>query len=430
MRNLTIVENNKRKKYRQLFITLLVATIGFLAIFIMLCVMSAGLNYSNVKQVDGILQTVEEQEESLSFTINNDQYTMNSIVLGQVDSQQILGLQGQEVVIYLLDDEVIGIESEVYSLSGEEGFGLIKDNYNISMIIIGVLTGVLLIGTIVFLIKYLTAKKMVAINVFKLLGNRMVAISQERKHYLKFAMIPLIIALVLLIPMVIYSEPVGTLFYVFLGLFLAFILCGIILTAVFMPIIKKKEIEQTNSYFDFKDNKHEYNSYVLDEGNQLVLKLQEDGLLYKSEFEADFIIETFKNDEAFSGQDVLKLRGELLKEINSNSKTEGESYLEENQLINYDELNLSTKVVFRPANEPMKIYISSNLKLTQLPTLNNDIFIELNEDLYYFIQKYNIKVDGLDTCLHMRKEYMEKYCNGKTKFVEVDATGEHELFKK
>ena len=50
MRNVTVIENRKRKKFRQLFITLAVASIGFLAIFIMVSVMYTGFAYNNVTQ--------------------------------------------------------------------------------------------------------------------------------------------------------------------------------------------------------------------------------------------------------------------------------------------------------------------------------------------------------------------------------------------
>lgn len=430
MRNVTVIANNKRKKYRQLFITLLVSTIGFLAIFIMVCVLSANLNFQDVSQVQGTVQEVSEQEDSYAFSINDSEYTLNSVVAGKIDGQQIISLQGQDVSLYILDNKVIGFVSDGYSLSGEEGFQILQDNYNISMITIGVLTAVLLLGTIISLILFLREKKEVRGDVFKLINERQLPIPQVRRQYLKYAVMPILLALVFLIPMAIYSEPIGTMFYVFLGIFTACLLSGIILSAIFMPYIKKREIELFDKALAFEDEKEEYNPYVMDMGNYLPFKLQENGLMYKSEFEADYLIETFKNEEAFKGEDLIQLRGEILKEINQQPHQEGESLLDEGSIIKYDELNLSTKVVFRSANEPIKIFVCSNLDDAQYPTLNNDLYLELDENLYYYIKKYNIAVNGLEKCLKNRKQYMEMYCKGKIKYFDITDEDEIELFTK
>ena len=420
MRNVTVIENHKRKKFRQLFITLAVATIGFLAIFIMVCVLSANLNYNNVTEVQGESIEIVSQEESYIFKVGEDEYNLNSVVAGKVDDEQILLLQGENVTLYVMDNEVIGFDSGIYSLSGEEGFQLIQDNYKVSMIIIGVLTGVLLIGTIFSLVKFLIEKKMVRGDVFKIINTRPIPLSAVRKQYIKFAIVPLIMALVFLIPMVIYSEPIGTLFYVFLGVFLACCVSGVVVMLIILPFIRKREIEEFDKALDFViDESKEHNPYVMDVGNYLSFKIQEDGLLYHQEFEADFIIETFKNEGTLEGQDIIQLKSELLKEIKSHNKDEDDSKLEEGTLIKFEELNLITKVVFRPGNEPMKIFVCSSLKDEQFPSLKNDLYLELDEDLYYYIKKYNIKVLGLERCLAKRREYMEKFSKGKIKYFDI-----------
>ena len=199
MRNVTVIENRKRKNFRQLFITLAVASIGFLAIFIMVSVMYTGFDYNNVTQIEGIASEVTSQEESYTFLMDDgESYSLNSIVAGKVDAEEISTLQEQNITLYIMDDEVIGFESDSYTLAGEEGFRLIKDNYKVSMIIIGVLAGLLLLGTIASLIKFLTEKKMVRGDVFKLINTRQLAMSQVRKQYIKFAMMPLILALIFL----------------------------------------------------------------------------------------------------------------------------------------------------------------------------------------------------------------------------------------
>lgn len=174
------------------------------------------------------------------------------------------------------------------------------------------------------------------------------------------------------------------------------------------------------------DNREESkrNQYVFDVGNNLPFKLEEKGLLFKSEFEADFIINTLTQDEEFSGEDLAKVRLDLIKEMNEHPR---EMPLEEGALLEYSSLNLVTRAVFRNSNEPIKLYICSRLG-ESLPNLSNDIFLEFDHDLYYFLKKYDVKVDGLDRCIEKRSEYMEKYCKGKIRFLEVTDSGEQELF--
>ena len=129
-------------------------------------------------------------------------------------------------------------------------------------------------------------------------------------------------------------------------------------------------------------------------------------------------------DEEFSGEDLAKVRLDLIKEMNEHPK---EMPLEEGALLEYSSLNLVTRAVFRSSNEPIKLYICSRLG-ESLPNLSNDIFLEFDHDLYYFLKKYDVKVDGLDRCIEKRSEYMEKYCKGKIRFLEVTDNGEQELF--
>ena len=94
MRNVTVIENRKRKNFRQLFITLAVASIGFLAIFIMVSVMYTGFDYNNVTQIEGIASEVTSQEESYTFLMDDgESYSLNSIVAGKVDAEEISTLQ-------------------------------------------------------------------------------------------------------------------------------------------------------------------------------------------------------------------------------------------------------------------------------------------------------------------------------------------------
>lgn len=432
MRNVTVIENHKRKNFRQLFITLAVATLGFLAIFIMVSVISNNLNYKNVTEVQGIISEVVNQEDSYNFIMDNsDEYILNSIVSGKVDDEKISLLQGQNATIYIMNNEIIGFTSDVYTIDGQEGFQIIKDNYRISMIIIGVLAGVLLLSTIFAMVKFLLEKKLIRGDIFKLINNRQVAISQIRKQYFKFAIIPFILMIICLIPMVIYSNPIGVLFYVFLGIFWLCFISGFVLSLILLPFIKKREIDAFDNALDFNkimDIDKEHNPYIMDVGNYLTFKIQEDGLLYRSEFEADFIIETFKNDGVFEGQDIIQVRSDLLKEIKSQPRDESGSMLVENCKIKFSELNLTTKVVFRSANEPIKIFVCSKFNENQYPSLKNDLYFEFDEDLYFYIKKYSIKVEGLEKCLKNRKEYMDKYCKGKIRYVDITENSEIELF--
>ena len=55
-------------------------------------------------------------------------------------------------------------------------------------------------------------------------------------------------------------------------------------------------------------------------------------------------------------------------------------------------------------------------------------FDDIPEKIKKIGLKYDVKVDGLDRCIEKRSEYMEKYCKGKIRFLEVTDNGEQELF--
>lgn len=428
MKNIQAVENSKRRFYRQLFVTLTVAVVGFLAILILVCALSAGVKQEKVVQVSGQVVEVTEREDSFAILLDQErEYNVNAIVAGELDGEQLLALQGENLTLYILSDEVIGFSGAGYGFSEADGLKLIKDNYQISAIIIGVLFGVLLAFDIFALVKFLTSKKMVRADTFKLINTRFIPVSIIRKQYLKYPIPLLLMALVFLVPMIMFSDPIGVAFWVFFGIFLLCLVSGVVLCALLLPIIKKKEIEAFTRGLDMSlDNREESkrNQYVFDVGNNLPFKLEEKGLLFRSEFEADFIINTLTQDEEFSGEDLAKVRLDLIKEMNEHPK---EMPLEEGALLEYSSLNLVTRAVFRNSNEPIKLYICSRLG-ESLPNLSNDIFLEFDHDLYYFLKKYDVKVDGLDRCIEKRSEYMEKYCKGKIRFLEVTDNGEQELF--
>lgn len=76
MKNIQAVKNSKRRFYRQLFVTLTVAVVGFLAILILVCVLSAGVKQEKVVQVSGQVVEVTERKRALPSFLTKSESIM------------------------------------------------------------------------------------------------------------------------------------------------------------------------------------------------------------------------------------------------------------------------------------------------------------------------------------------------------------------
>lgn len=457
MRNVVAVPNQKRHGHKILAILLGVMFVLMIAVFVIFSVNTLSLNAEDVQEVNGTITDVQRRQSAYIITMDGEEYRLLPVVAGEADENLIQAIIGQSAILYIYPQgeagDILGFSTAIYSIEKEQGVKLVKDNAIIGCWIFGVITLIILAFEIVYLVKFLKEKDIVRGDVFKLMNTRQLMISQPRQHFLRLSMLPLIFALVFMVPMCIYIETESVLFFVFLGLFLGCFLATIVLAFSLLPIIRKKEIEMTDKALATLSSEENFNAehsnIVMDVGNFLAYSVEEDGLRYREENEVDFIINTIKNDLP-EGEDIEEYRAMIREDIRESKNSPPEqnkkgrkkvevnyaegSALVEETFLPYDKLKLTTKVCFRHANELMDVFICSNLKEEQFPTLKNDIFLELTYDLYYYLKKYNIKVEGLDYCLENRKALMEKYCKcftgGKEfAYVEFSDDGERQLFK-
>ena len=457
MRNVVAVPNQKRHGHKILAILLGVMFVLMIAVFVIFSVNTLSLNAEDVQEVNGTITDVQRRQSVYIITMDGEEYRLLPVVAGEADENLLQAIIGQSATLYIYpqgeDGDILGFSTTIYSIEKEQGVKLVKDNAIIGCSVFGIITIILLAFEIVYLVKFLKEKEIIRGDVFKLMNTRQLMMSQPRQHFLRLLMLPLIFALVFMVPMCIYIGTESVLFFVFLGLFLSCFLGCLILMFSLLPAIRKKEIEMTDKALATLSSEENFNAehsnIVMDVGNFLAYSVEEDGLRYREENEVDFIINTIKNDLP-EGEDIEEYRAMIREDIRESKNSPPEqnkkerkkaevnyaegSTLVEETLLPYDQLKLTTKVCFRHANELMDIFICSKLKEEQFPTLRNDIFLELTYDLYYYIKKYNIKVEGLDYCLENRKALMEKYCKcftgGKEfAYVEFSDVGEKQLFK-
>ena len=452
MRNVLLVPNLKRRGYKQGLIASVVVLAIFLVFFVFVMLNYFDNNIENVRELSGTVTSVRQnQDDEYLITLEGGrEYRLVGVVSSHVEESDIQNIVGQDAVLYLYyftsDYDVIGFSTSVYSVDKETGYSYVLNNDRPGCIVVGVITGIMLLVLIAEIILFAKSKKQVRGDVFKLMNENtkgIVTTSPFRKKMMQFMCIPLVLALFLLIPLFTYIEINLTVTFVCLGVFLACVIGLIIALIIMLPNIQKREFELYSGLLDGLENlpEKEYSDIVMDVGNMFSFKLTEEGLLYNKINEVDFIINNLYQD--LPNEDKEAIRAELMSELqelppDGRNKhgidyTEG-SELEDGALLKYDELNLDTKVCFRTMNLPIAIFITSNLSEEQFPSMRNDIFLELSEDLYYYLKKFNIHVSGLEKVLKNKMEYMKKYCGSVYKgdrntYVEITDDGEKVLFE-
>ncbi len=452
MRNVLLVPNYKRKNHMQALAIVGVLFVLLVILFIFVMLNFFGNDISYVSEVRGMVEKVEQNDDDryLITLEQGDEYCLDLSVSEHVEESEIQNIVGQEAVLYLYDytsdNDIIGFSTSVYSIDLETGYNYLVNSDRAVCIVIGVFTGVMLIVFVVEILLFARTKKQVRGDVFKLMNETtkgIVTTSPFRKKMMQFMCIPLVLALFLLIPLFTYIGINLTVTFVCLGVFLACVIGLIIALIIMLPNIQKREFELYSGLLDGLENlpEKEYSDIVMDVGNMFSFKLTEEGLLYNKINEVDFIINNLYQD--LPNEDKEAIRAELMSELqelppDGRNKhgidyTEG-SELEDGALLKYDELNLDTKVCFRTMNLPIAIFITSNLSEEQFPSMRNDIFLELSEDLYYYLKKFNIHVSGLEKVLKNKMEYMKKYCGSVYKgdrntYVEITDDGEKVLFE-
>ncbi len=453
MRNVLLVPNKKRSDLKQGFFISLFLVVLCIVAFVICMTSYFSKNIDKVQEIIGVVSEVNKEDNGrFSIILNDREYCLVSVVSDYADEEDIAKLVGQDVVLYQYhitsDSDVIGFNSSVFSIDKETGFNYILSDNRAGCIVIGCFLGFMIAFCITVFVLFKKEKREVRGDVFKLMNETtkgIVTTSPFRKKMMKLMCIPLLLALLLIIPLFTYIEINLTVTFVCLGVFLACVIGLIIALIIMLPNIQKREFDYYAELLDGLENlpEKEYSDIVMDVGNMFSFKLTEEGLLYNKLNEVDFIIQNFYSN--LPDDEKESIRAELISAIREAKNTpapkkkniidyvEG-SELTDETLLKYGELNLNTKVCFRKMNLPIAIFITSNLSEEQFPSMRNDIFLELSEDLYYYLKKFNIHVSGLEKVLKNKMEYMKKYCKSvfkgdKNTYIEVTDEGERMLFE-
>ena len=95
--------------------------------------------------------------------------------------------------------------------------------------------------------------------------------------------------------------------------------------------------------------------------------------------------------------------------------------------FDYENLNLYTRAIFRPVMEHLTICIVSDISEENSQGLEHNLMFRLDKDLYFWIEKYNVHVAGLEYCLKNREKLMNEYCKGKVKYITFNDDGIKEI---
>lgn len=324
MRNVLLVPNLKRRGYKQGLIASVVVLAIFLVFFVFVMLNYFDNNIENVRELSGTVTSVRQnQDDEYLITLEGGrEYRLVGVVSSHVEESDIQNIVGQDAVLYLYyftsDYDVIGFSTSVYSVDKETGYSYVLNNDRTGCIVVGVITGIMLLVLIAEIILFAKSKKQVRGDVFKLMNETtkgIVTTSPFRKKMMQFMCIPLVLALFLLIPLFTYIEINLTVTFVCLGVFLACVIGLIIALIIMLPNIQKREFELYSGLLDGLENlpEKEYSDIVMDVGNMFSFKLTEEGLLYNKINEVDFIINNFYQD--LPNEDKEAIRAELMTEL-------------------------------------------------------------------------------------------------------------------
>ncbi len=423
MKNTQMVDIPKK---RQIFYIIMLAIIltCFIFLTILISIDMSKFNINNTVAVSGKVTSVkvvgEEESKKYQITLENGKtYQIYNVIAEKLNFDELKTIENGDVTLHILKgDKVFGIESATFSLDTEKAIQIQRDNLKIGVIVLSVgdfILSLFLIALIVYTIKSPKQKQMDFLENF----YQEYRTTPARKSYLLKVLISIIVIFIVFLPIIIIEgnkNDTSATFYAVIFTFIGLFTLWSILSLSFLPIIRKKDIELYNQMYDFENFKVEddiENSF-LDMANDQLVKFEETGIsLDKENMRSleqkmfDIMAELESNKDGKLDKDAYK---EALKQQFNESVTSQNP--EFAGVIPYDELKLHLKVIFRYTGS-ITAFIVSDLPQENKYNLKNDIIVEFSPDSYYFIKKFNVKVDGVDNFMKNRLELMEKYCKCK-----------------
>lgn len=433
MKDYVVVENN-HKRNKILSIILLIASILIFFMGIWLIVTLVEYDLNDVKTATGVVADVQIDEKNDSNYVitmeNGDQYTITGVITTHLPFDTVESIEGQTATLYYFDLTVIGIESNETILDKQDGFTFFCNNYITGIIFSFILVAIL--AGISFLYYYLSRKrKFKKVDIFQHYNSYSTELSPVYKKFLGSFFVALLIWFLLLIPLIVFGtiDDTSIAFYVFLGIWIAASVLVCIIPMILLPVIRKKSIPYFVNLFNY-DNRFvpesDTKKYAYDCYNSLTFKFNESFLDYDEKYDYEILNELYK---AQFGED-LDIENELQTNeiiIENNSTNNENIQMPEHLKFDYENLNLYTRAIFRPTMEHLTICIVSDISEENSQGLEHNLMFILDKDLYFWIEKYNVHVAGLEYCLNNREKLMNEYCKGKVKYITFNDDGIKEI---
>lgn len=423
MKNTQMVDIPKK---RQIFYIIALSLIVFIFTIsmILISVEMSRLNINNTVEVSGKVSSViaigEEESRKYQITLENGKtYQIYSVIAEKMDFDELKTIENGNATLHTLKEDIVfGIDSATFSFDTEKGLQIQRDNLKIGLIVVGVGITIFLTMLVCLIIHTVKLAKQKQIDFLENFYQEY-RTTPARKSYLLKVLISIIVIFVVFLPIILIEgnkNDTSTIFYVVFFSFLGLCVIWGVLTISFLPVIRKKDIELYNQMYDFENFKVEgdiENSF-LDMANDQLVKFEETGIsLDKENMRSleqkmfDLMAELESNKDGNLDKDAYK---EALKQqFNESVTSQNPEYA---GVIPYDELKLHLKVIFRHTGS-ITAFIVSDLPQENKYNLKNDIIVEFSPDSYYFIKKFNVKVDGVDNFMKNRLELMQKYCKRK-----------------
>ena len=430
MENKIELPNPQKKQFLTFAIISFIFFAIYLGFFIFLCVDLSNTSMDKVTIAQGVVSevTLDDNSETFNITLSDGEtYQITSVITEHLQFEELEPLVNGNVTLHLYhfgaNTGVIGIDSDTYNLSVDQGFAYVVDNLKTGILVTGIMTALGLVCAIVCFILYKKAKQQKTDDILSIFAMMYNPLTKERKNYIKWSLISMALLFIVLLPITIvmgYTYGETTPFFITLGIFVASFTAWMVIVLGYLPKIRLKDIDSYTEKYNFENKP--VDESMLDDG---FVEERGEGLIYK--FTDTHLI--FNVDDMLHL--IIKEVEESYKDVQSTEEFDKDAYLDilkddirkditdagfSDMKFDYNELNFYIRVIFRPTGET-NAFVVSNVNEAFKQSLKKDMIFELNEVLYHYIKKYNITVKGLTYFLEHRKELMLKNCKGNIKYI-------------
>ena len=423
MKNTQIVDVPKKRQILYI-VTLSIVLACFILFTILISIDMSNLNINNIVKVSGKVSSVKVagDVDTIKYQITLEDgktYQIYNVIAEKLNFDDLKTIENSDVTLHILkEDDVFGIESATFSLDTEKGLQIQRDNLKIGVIIFCLCDTFFLLMVLVLTINVIKLPKQKEVNFLENFYPDYHT-TPTRKSYILKVIISIIVLFAVFIPIIIIEgnkNDTSTTFYAVIFTFIGLFTLWSTLSLSFLPIIRKKDIEFYTKMYDFENFpiEDDIENSFLDLANDELIKFEEAGIsLDKENMRSleqkmfDIMAELESNKDGTLDKDAYK---EALKQQFNESVTSQNP--EFAGVIPYGELNLRLQIIFRPTGS-ITAFVVSNLPQDNNYNLKNDIIIEFAPDSYYFIKKFNVRVEGLDNFMKNRLDILQKYCKGK-----------------